>query len=454
MNVPTQLAARDEYETDAGLPPAGSRVWISGFSRHEHEEAARLLGLHGLKPTAFANGADAMLVPGPPSAEGLAEAERTGRRLLVPDDLRTTVHASQRRTAVEVSADTVRILDVTLPRRPAGGSRVPPAEQFAHLCLDPLFLKAARSVAIAAAVGLPCALEGETAVAKSTAVLWVASLCRQGAVRLNLNGQSDAGELVGRFVPNGQAAEPGDHHPPAAWRFWEGIVPDAMRHGHWVVLDEINLAEPQVLERLNPVLESPPSLVLAENRGERFGPDGDVPVADSFRIFATMNPAEYAGRSVLSPAFRDRWSLWNHLEAPGEPEFRAMLDRLVHGTQPEFTLDGVIWRAPDAEPVLPRLAAEPGIDGLLDAIASFHSAVAAASGNGHAAELGRGRRERYVFTRRTLLAHMNLFADLVARGGDVGRAAREAVEHVYIQRVQPGPDRDAVRSALRTVGLT
>jgi MoxR-like ATPase len=226
-----------------------------------------------------------------------------------------------------------------------------------------------------------------------------------------------------------------------------------MRHGHWVVLDEINLAEPQVLERLNPVLESPPSLVLAENRGERFGPEGDVPVADSFRIFATMNPAEYAGRSVLSPAFRDRWSLWNHLEAPGEPEFRAMLDRLVHGTQPEFTLDGVIWRAPDADPILPDLAAEPGIDALLDAIASFHSAVAAASGSGHAAELGRGRRERYVFTRRTLLAQMNLFADLVTRGTDAGRAAREAVEHVYVQRVQPGPDREAVRTALRTVGL-
>jgi MoxR-like ATPase len=330
---------------------------------------------------------------------------------------------------------------------------VPPAEPFAHLCLDSLFMKAARSVAIAAAARLPCAHEGETAVAKSTAVLWVANLCRQGAVRLNLNGQSDAGELVGRFVPNGHAAEPGDHHPPAAWRFWEGIVPDAMRHGHWVVLDEINLAEPQVLERLNPVLESPPSLVLAENRGERFGPEGDVPVADSFRIFATMNPAEYAGRSVLSPAFRDRWSLWNHLEAPGEPEFRAMLDRLVHGTQPEFTLDGVIWRAPDADPILPDLAAEPGIDALLDAIASFHSAVAAASGSGHAAELGRGRRERYVFTRRTLLAQMNLFADLVTRGTDAGRAAREAVEHVYVQRVQPGPDREAVRTALRTVGL-
>jgi len=57
--------------------------------------------------------------------------------------------------------------------------------------------------------------------------VWISGFPRQGAVRLNLNGQSDAGELVGRFVPNGHAAEPGDHHPPAARRFWEGIVANA-----------------------------------------------------------------------------------------------------------------------------------------------------------------------------------------------------------------------------------
>jgi MoxR-like ATPase len=446
----TSIAARETYDTGGDLPAKGSRVWITGFTREEHDELARLVDSAGFLPTAFATGADAVLVPDRSAPAIVEESERAGRKVLLPGMFREVAQARRRRTALEITDESVRILDVTIARRPAGSAGLLPAERFAHLCLDATFLAAARNVAIAAHSRLPCALEGDTAVAKTTAVLWVAHLCRQEAVRLNLNGQSDTGELVGRFVP----AVTQDRAGQAAWRFWEGIVPDAMRHGRWVVLDELNLAEPQVLERLNPVLEQPPSLVLTEHTGERFGLGGDVAIADSFRIFATMNPAEYAGRSVLSPAFRDRWSLWSVLEPPGEPEYRAMLARLVHGVHPEFMLDGIEWRAADGEPIHPQLAVDGRIDGLLDAIASFHGAVAAAAGGDGGVTLGRARRERYVFTRRTMLAAMSLMAGLVDRGIDLEAAACEALELVYLQRVQPGPDRQAVRTALRTAGLS
>ena len=442
-------AARETYDAGGDLPAKGSRVWVTGFTREEYAAGTRLLELAGFLPTAFATGADAVLVPDPPTAAIIEDSERLGRKVLVLGMFRDAAKPPRRRAALEITEHSVRILDVTIERRSADSAGLLPAERFAHLCLDATFLTAARSVAIAAHSRLPCALEGDTAVAKTTAVLWVAHLCRQEAVRLNLNGQSDTGELVGRFVPNLNHAQ----GSPAAWRFWEGIVPDAMRHGRWVVLDELNLAEPQVLERLNPVLEQPPSLVLSEHTGERFGLGGDVAVAESFRIFATMNPAEYAGRSVLSPAFRDRWSLWSVLESPGEKEYRALLTRLVHGVHPQFVLDGVEWRAADSSPVHPNLAGDGRIDGLLDAIASFHVAVAAAAGGDSGVTLGRARRERYVFTRRTMLAAMSLLAGLVDRGIDLEAAALEAIELVYLQRVQPGPDRQAVRSALRTVGL-
>lgn len=486
-------AARDAYAASDGLPARGARVLVSGFSKDGYDEARRMLELHGFVATTFANGADAVLVPSAGAAELTKDAAQNGRRVLVLDDLRAAMSPTQRRSAVEVTEDTVRILDVELSRHAVGGPQVPPAERFAHLCYDGLFLRAARTVAIAARAHMPCALEGDTAVAKTTSVLWVAHLCRQGAVRLNLNGQSDTGELVGRFVPSSEWAdwdielfhrekhllEPesqalveravaerrplnwveqtalaaNERIPVLAWKFWEGVIPNAMRHGLWVVLDEVNLAEPQVLERLNPVLETPPSLVLAENKGERYGVGGDIPLAESFRIFATMNPSEYAGRSVLSPAFRDRWAFWNFLEPPGKAELRAMLTRLVHGAHPEFSFERTLWRAPDSSPVHSCLDKQPGIDGLLDSIAEFHTAVAATSGNGGGAELGRTRREHYVFTRRTMLAMMQLFADLVRRGMEAGHAACQALEQIYVDRVQPGPDRQAVRTALRAVGL-
>jgi hypothetical protein len=53
-----------------------------------------------------------------------------------------------------------------------------------------------------------------------------------------------------------------------------------------------------------------------------------------------------------------------------------------------------------------------------------------------------------------MLAAMSLAADLVDRGADVEVAIREALGMVYLQRVQPGPDRQAVRTALRTAGLS
>jgi hypothetical protein len=53
-----------------------------------------------------------------------------------------------------------------------------------------------------------------------------------------------------------------------------------------------------------------------------------------------------------------------------------------------------------------------------------------------------------------MLAAMSLAAELVDRGTDLEVAVREGLEMVYLQRVQPGPDRQAVRSALRTAGLS
>jgi MoxR-like ATPase len=499
--IATPDADADRHPEPTTLPPTGSRVWVTAVTKNEYDQAQRLLAAHGLEAVAFATGADAVLLPEQPPAELVAALEGESRQILRLDELRAG-HQRGCQVAVEVSDDTVRILDLTLPRQPAepqaaahrvAKSLVPAGDRFGQLCLDGPFLRAARSVSLAAATAMPCGLEGVTAAAKTTAVLWVAHLCRQPTVRLNLSGQSDTGELVGRFVPCSdwadwdlelmrregpllaprsrelihRALEEGrqlnwmeraaiaaaEQLPAVGWRFWEGVIPAAMRKGHWVILDELNLAEPQVLERLNPVLEQPASLVMTEHQGECYGRGGDVPLADSFRIFATLNPAEYAGRSVLSPAFRDRWTLWNIVYPPGEKELRSLLDRLVYGVHPEVVIDGTCWRGADEQPVYPRLASQPGIDHLLGAIAGFHAAITAAAGDDGATELGGGRRERYVFTRRTLLATMSLFAGQVSAGRAIGRAARAAVDQMYLQRVQPGSDRAAVRAALRTVEL-
>jgi hypothetical protein len=331
---------------------------------------------------------------------------------------------------------------------------------------------------LAAAVALrePCLMEGETSTSKTSTVLYLAALLRQPVVRINLNGQTDTGELVGRYVPrsddkvtrwqgdkvteeSGAASvtlSPG--HPvtlSSSWRWQDGPVVLALKRGWWVLLDEVNLAEPQILERLNSVLEREPMLVLTEHDHSAFGPGGG-PVHADFRVFATMNPAEYSGRSVLSPAYRDRWRAHRFIPRPGEAEYRAMLEFLVFGRQPEVTVLGRTYPGAQHAAPLAALASWPEIRTLLPALASFHTALENASGHGEdTARLGARRKERYIFTRRGLLSFVEYLASPFGLGGGAPsrRAVREALLRYYLGRVSSPADQRTIVQLLEAAGL-
>ena len=50
-----------------------------------------------------------------------------------------------------------------------------------------------------------------------------------------------------------------------AFKFVEGPVIEAAQQGHWILLDNINSAPPEIVERLNSLLEETPSLNLYEH---------------------------------------------------------------------------------------------------------------------------------------------------------------------------------------------
>ena len=489
-----------KLEMNTQTPIKGQRILLRGFDTDREAEAKSLLVKHGYQVVTSIALADA-LVLGLGNAAAAIEAAHKAQILVAPwtefrSRMGDTVLQSPavelpHHPAVKTGTDFVQILDQVLPRSKARSPLVPTADQFRHICLDGGFLCNARAVALGVRHGLPVALEGETAASKTTAILWVAHLIGQPVVRLNLHGQSDTGELIGRYVPydgrngasQGRRPAEGNHNPanrlsqPAdgplgwskcgtfavedrpptpSWVFQEGYIPQAMRQGWWVLLDEINLAEPQVLERLNPVIEQPPSLVLSESDGTIFGAGGTVPVAPGFHLFATLNPADYAGRSVLSPAFRDRWLIWHQAEAPGESDFAAMLRCAVFGEQPEFVFQGKRYQTPPGEPVYPELARIPGIRDVLPRLAMFHSSLCLAAGmSGAAPALGRLRRERYVFTRRTLMTCLQVLQRARAEYPSASPAAqlREAIEIAYLGRIRDGADRNAAITLLRAAGL-
>jgi MoxR-like ATPase len=443
-----------------GLGRAGFRELVH---RHGHTYASSL-----------EEGVDLLVVGEEPLASKVARAraldievvsvqafrEQLGQGAARPEAPVHTEAAEASLPSIERQAERVRILDLWLPRRAVldddSAARVPTVDELAHYTLDAPTLRQLRFVARAVRLRHPCLLEGDTATSKTSAVRFVAALLGQPVVRVNLDGQTDATELVGRYVPDGDG-----------WRFQEGPVPLAMRHGWWLVLDEVNLAEPAVLERLNPVLERVPSLLLSEGDGTRFGPGG-VPVHESFRVFATMNPAEYQGRSVLSPAWRDRFVATYQARAPGELELRQLLEWLVFARQPEVEVDGAAWLAPEAlvEAPFASLQGVAGMGTLLSRVAALHAAAGAMAdaARGQGAALGAQRRERYVFTRRGLLAFLDALATLRLvdphSGREQGlaeaptRVVLDALEQVYVEPLAGDEDRGRMRQLLRSLGLS
>lgn len=90
---------------------------------------------------------------------------------------------------------------------------------------------------------------------------------------------------------------------PFVWE--DGPLVKAMREGCMLLVDEVNLAEDAVLERLNSVLEPGRTLLLAEKGGPV--PEKIV-AAEGFRVIATMNPGGDHGKRELSPALSNRFT--------------------------------------------------------------------------------------------------------------------------------------------------
>jgi cobaltochelatase CobS len=85
-----------------------------------------------------------------------------------------------------------------------------------------------------------------------------------------------------------------------------------MRDGLWLIVDEIDFAEPSILAALTAVLEPHGRLVLKEKGNEIVAPH------PSFRLFATANAVGamsqfrhlYQGANLMNEAFLDRWRVY------------------------------------------------------------------------------------------------------------------------------------------------
>lgn len=140
---------------------------------------------------------------------------------------------------------------------------------------------------------LPVLLIGETGTGKTSLIREQAIEQKADWVRFNLTGETTVDEFVGKYELEGSST---------VWR--DGILLQAMKEGKWLIVDEINVALPEILFVLHSLLDDDKFVVVASHSGEVVRPH------ENFRFFATMNPVdEYAGTKELNKAFQSRFNM-------------------------------------------------------------------------------------------------------------------------------------------------
>lgn len=256
---------------------------------------------------------------------------------------------------VDEEKGVVRVLGVELVRNPEPGDLTPKAEQFRDFVEDEFSLKLLQKIAKAVKLGTPLMIEGGQAIGKSKSIEYLAYLTNNEVIRMSLNGQTDTTDLIGKWIPNSgewrARVEKIYEHPESCknqeakkiikkskerkegvgltredviriaelegipveegefvWQ--DGDMPRQIKTGAWTVLDEVNTCEPQILTRMNSMLESGGRLVIHEDGGRI--PEPDDPEKEH-ALFATLNPpgGRFKGRIPLSSDFISRWTYHN-----------------------------------------------------------------------------------------------------------------------------------------------
>ncbi|KAA3678763.1 midasin [Paragonimus westermani] len=179
---------------------------------------------------------------------------------------------------------------------------------------------------VAAGGSLPVLLQGETSVGKTSLITYLASRIGQICYRINNHEHTDQQTYLGTYTvasataqATGKLAEEnGTSTPPLVFK--DGPLVQAMRLGHWIILDELNLAPTDILEALNRVLDDNRTVFIPDTQ--------EVVRAHShFRLFATQNPPGlYAGRKMLSRALRNRF-IELHFDPIPRDELEIILEK-------------------------------------------------------------------------------------------------------------------------------
>jgi MoxR-like ATPase len=195
-----------------------------------------------------------------------------------------------------------------------------------------------------------------------------------------------------------------------AFSFIEGALVRALKDGHWVLLDEINLAPPETLERLSGLLDGENGSICLTERGDTKA----IKRHHNFRLFGCMNPATDAGKKDLPPALRTRFTEIAVMEMSTEEDLSLVVSEALQ-------------KIPAAMQVQGSKAVSP-----VSRIVSFYCAARDAAANG---DLLDGANQRPAYTLRTLMRAIQYSVKMVIEYG-LDRAIYDGICMSFLTQLQ------------------
>ncbi|KAJ2180783.1 AAA ATPase midasin, partial [Coemansia sp. RSA 551] len=187
-----------------------------------------------------------------------------------------------------------------------------------ELVVTPMVARNIHAMALATSRSEPVLLQGPAGSGKTSLVEWVARRTGNELMTVHVSGNMDAKVLLGNYVTTQRA---GDFE----WR--AGLLTTAVTQGSWVLIENVDLAPADVVQTLQPLIES--HTLFVASRGQ------SIRAHERFRLFATLSTdTRTSGRSGSDGLLGS--SIWTRLEIG---EIDSELPEIVRGAFPKLADD-------------------------------------------------------------------------------------------------------------------
>ncbi len=175
--------------------------------------------------------------------------------------------------------------------------------------------KLTRDLSIALRTRQNVILTGPPGCGKTSLPIQIAAVLGRPVVRFNLDGETRRSHLIGMSRPATDA------HGALTLRFDEGKLITALRNGWWVVLDELDIASPNVTATIHSLLEDERTLMIPET-GETVRAHAESMVWATGNTFGYRGSARarHNGTQMQNVAFVDRFGMVIAVDYPGIEE--------------------------------------------------------------------------------------------------------------------------------------